>query len=294
MHKLKFRYNTSGNWYKGNTHIHSTFSDGTKTIEELDEMYHAESYDFIYLTDHWHAPDFKNSDFKMKLLWLDGSEFDGRDENGSLYHIVFLGNGVNLIKPMTIEQALAEGRNKNALIVFAHPAWSGNSTEDALRYDFDAVEIYNNVSEEKNGKGYSQIHLEKMLLKNPKTLCIASDDAHMTESAPFWNGGWIVTNLPELSENEIAKALKTGNYYSSTGPEFYDIRYEKGLIKVRTSPVKNIRLVGPEYLCRLARSTEDSPLSSYSFEPEPEWPYSYLEIEDFEGKKAWSNNLFIR
>ena len=29
------RYTLTGNWYKGNTHLHSTASDGGKTVDEL-------------------------------------------------------------------------------------------------------------------------------------------------------------------------------------------------------------------------------------------------------------------
>ena len=46
-----FRYNTSGDWFKGNTHIHSTASDGGKTIPEIAALYVTAQYDFIFCTD---------------------------------------------------------------------------------------------------------------------------------------------------------------------------------------------------------------------------------------------------
>ena len=50
-----FRYDTSGNWYKGNTHIHSITSDGGKDSVELAAMYADAGYDFLFRTDHWVA-----------------------------------------------------------------------------------------------------------------------------------------------------------------------------------------------------------------------------------------------
>jgi hypothetical protein len=35
----KFQYNTNHNWFKGNTHIHSTASDGRRSIHEIAELY---------------------------------------------------------------------------------------------------------------------------------------------------------------------------------------------------------------------------------------------------------------
>lgn len=40
-------------FYKGNTHAHSTQSDGRLSPEEVFETYHSAGYDFLALTDHW-------------------------------------------------------------------------------------------------------------------------------------------------------------------------------------------------------------------------------------------------
>ena len=43
-----FRYRNSHKWFKGNTHIHSTASDGGKTITEISNLYAEAKYDFIF------------------------------------------------------------------------------------------------------------------------------------------------------------------------------------------------------------------------------------------------------
>ena len=45
---MRFRYDTTGSWLKGNTHIHSTSSDGGKTPGELAELYASAGYDFLW------------------------------------------------------------------------------------------------------------------------------------------------------------------------------------------------------------------------------------------------------
>ena len=296
MSNLRFRYETDKNWYKGNTHIHSTASDGGKTQEELDDLYSKAGYDFLFRTDHWAFSDFKNYPGKLKALWIDGVEYDARDTNNSLYHIVLLGSDIRVNSKMLPQEVIDEGRKKDAIIILAHPGWSGNSTEDAVKYDFDGVEIFNYVAAQTNGKAYGYIHLEKMLLKNHKTLTFASDDAHIREgSDPFYNGGWIMVNTDKCETTAIREAIRKGNYYSTTGPEFYNIKLtDDNKLKITTSPVNSIRLLGPEYLC-LAKKDFDGKdsITEHTFDVPNNWPYMYIELEDSHGKRAWSNNLFI-
>ena len=41
-----------GSWYKGNTHTHTTASDGTIKQEEVVRIYRERGYDFLALTEH--------------------------------------------------------------------------------------------------------------------------------------------------------------------------------------------------------------------------------------------------
>ena len=76
-----FRYTTTGTWYKGNTHLHSTASDGGWTFAELAQAYAGAGYDFLFRTDHWVCSDVAADSDDYPLLWLDGIELDGRDDD---------------------------------------------------------------------------------------------------------------------------------------------------------------------------------------------------------------------
>ncbi|MCJ7625623.1 MAG: hypothetical protein MUO76_19190, partial [Anaerolineaceae bacterium] len=140
MHE--FRYQTDGSWYKGNTHMHSLASDGGKTIEELALVYKNAGYDFLCLTDHWVPSSVKQKNSTNDLLWFNGIELDGRDDLGSAYHIVCLGTFGEMDPEIGLLAALESLRKQNAFLILAHPFWMGNTMDDVLRYDFDAVEIY--------------------------------------------------------------------------------------------------------------------------------------------------------
>lgn len=294
-----FRYRDLGaTWFKGNTHIHTSASDGGKTSTEIAHLYHAAGYDFLFQTDHWVGSESGNEESDYPLLWLDGVEIDGHDRNGTYYHIVCLG------LPGEVANALAQQRDDfraavetaqgyGALIILAHPYWTGHSSGDVLQWQFDGVEVYNHLCQWLNGKGYAGPYWSWSLEHCPNTFALAVDDAHLTPNHPPWNGGWIMVNAPLCTREHILDAIRRGLFYSTQGPEFYSIEQDNTAIIVRTSPVRYLRLVGPaSYGARLWRPEDETFCEGY-IEIPPQWPYVYLEIEDEQGRRAWTNTLFV-
>lgn len=258
---MLFRYDTSGQWFKGNTHIHSTASDGGKSFIELADMYAGAGYRFLFRTDHWVCSDVSADENDSPLLWLDGIEIDGVDLTGAYYHVVCLGTPKQLERADDFALNLNKAHEQGALLIAAHPHWCGNSTADCLRYPFDGVEIYNHVCRWLNGKSSGLVHWDAMLQKAADSLGFAVDDAHLTEEHPGWNGGWIVVNIPELTRENILDAIRSGNFYSSRGPEFFSIECDGENVSMTTSPVRYIRLVGPGHRGQRL-GTPDGPLLS--------------------------------
>ena len=288
-----FRYQITGTWYKGNCHLHSTASDGGKTVAELQEMYASQGYDFLFLTDHWVASKLSDGGAESPLLWLDGVEIHGRDHGGSMYHVVCLGSLDGTIEPgMGFVAAMEAARAQGALLFLAHPHWMGNSFEDARRWGFHGVEVYNHVCRWLNGKGDGRSYWNAMLERAPGTLGLAVDDAHIRPEHPGWNGGWIMVNAPVLSREAILEAIRAGHFYSTCGPEFRTIEHDGRQVHVETSEVQFARLVGPAHWGQRVGSFDGARLHEASFVVPDEWGYAYLEIEDAQGRRAWTNTLF--
>lgn len=294
MRKRTFRYQESENWFKGNTHLHTSASDGGKTIVEIAELYAEEGYDFIFITDHGVCSNVEQSASSAKpLLLLNGIELDGKDSKGSYYHVVCLGSIQGIQKEYELEDAMNKAREQGALRILGHPRWCGNTMEEANRHDFDGVKIYNHVCHWLNGKSDGLTYWDNMLSENPATLCFAADDAHLLTEHPGFNGGWIVINAFELNEKSVLKAIKMGRYYSSCGPDFTSIRLQGNYLEIKTSPVQFIRLAGPGNKGWRTGSFQGELIDHASIEIPDSWEYMYLEIEDENGKRAWSNTLFV-
>lgn len=290
---VRFRYGSEDPWLKGNTHIHSTASDGRKTFAELADMYARAGYDFLFRTDHAVAADCAADNASYPLLWLDGMELHGVDERGALYHVVVLGRAGGFREGMDFGEALAAAAVPGNLAVLAHPCWTGNSLEDALCKSFGGVEVYNHVCRSINGRGDGSAYWSAMLDRNPDTLSFACDDAHLSPAHPGWNGGWIAVQARACTRRDIMSSILRGSFYSSRGPQFRSLTQtaERG-VRAETSPVQSARLVGPRYR-GISRHAENGRLLTHvAFEIPADWAYAYLEIEDAQGRRAWTNPLF--
>ncbi len=288
-----FRYDTSGQWLKGNVHLHSTASDGGKSFPELAALYAAAGFRFLFRTDHWVSSDVAADPESYPLLWLDGTELDGQDQTGAMFHVVCLGTTKGLKREDGLVNGLKAAREQGALLILAHPHWCGNSLEDARRWGFDGVEVYNHVCHWLNGKSNGLVHWDAALKDNPSAQAFAVDDTHLRPEHPGWNGGWIVVNAAECTRTAILAAIRTGNYYSSCGPEFRSLAWDGKELHLTTSPVRFVRIVGPAVRGERLGTFAGPLLTDVKIPVPRDWDYVYVEIEDHSGKRAWTNPLFV-
>lgn len=289
-----FRYNTSGTWFKGNVHTHSTLSDGGKDFDELARMYSSAGYDFLCRTDHWIQSDPAEDNKKHPLLWLKGIEIEGTDKTGTDFHVLCLGIVDGIHRGLSFESAVESAHRQGAMLILAHPHWCGNSLEDFMKWPFIGVEIYNHVCHWINGKGNGLVHWEAFLKTNPDALAFCVDDTHLSPNHPGWKGGWIVVNAKERSQPEIMNAIKAGNFYSSCGPDFRSISFDGKELHLETSPVQFIKLVGPQWRGMRFGTSDGKAITKIKTAIPQDWQYVYAEIEDKSGQKAWTNTLFMQ
>lgn len=230
-------------WFKGNTHLHTTCSDGHLDPEAAMDLYRSHGYDFLVLTDHWRtAPE----QWHDGLLALSGVELNYELAN-QVVHIV----GIGLTHSMTDADSARAHESPNAGIQFirqaggrailAHPSWSLNTVE-VLRglQGLSALEIYNTVSGRpwNAGRAYAGGFADVAATQGLPYNLVASDDTH------FYQGdacrAFIRVNASELTREALLEAFDAGRYYASLGPEIRQIELGGGEIHIRCSPVDTI------------------------------------------------------
>ena len=281
-----------GKWYRGNTHSHSTESDGKLTMADRFAAYREEGYDFLVLTDHRKVNNvdaYSTDDF----LAISGSEVHPSNPyGGPVYHIVAINihqqiNCAKMHPNAVIDAIKAQGGEA----VLCHPYWCGHTITDYLPLQgYFAVEVYNDTCMG-IGKGFSEQAWDDLLDKAGPVFGIASDDSHGTEHDCFH--GWIMVKSQELTLEGIMEALRTGAFYSTLGPEISDIDLVDNEMTVKCSAAQSIVFKGEQSRGRRVLPPKGELLYEATYTIPNSVKYVRVEITDETGKKAWSNPFFF-
>ena len=84
------------------------------------------------------------------------------------------------------------------------------------------------------------VPFDDLLREGKDVFPICSDDTHVADD---FFGGWTMVKADSLAYDDVIKSLLAGNFYSSTGPEIYELSIEDKILTVKTNDIKNIRVV---------------------------------------------------
>lgn len=295
-------FDKPGRFFKGNLHTHSTKSDGLISPEHVCQVYKDAGYDFLAITDHFlkqfnypltDTRPYRTDDFTTLI----GAELHApRTEFGDLWHLLAVGLPLDFAPPGDAEtgaqlaqRAVAAG----AYVAAAHPFWYSLSEADVLSLgDIHAIETYNGTSVDYNDKPESWYMLDLMLHRGHRYNACATDDAHFQPGRADALLAWVQVKAEELSPESILEALKNGYYYSSTGPEIYDIDIIPGdKVTVRCSPASRVFVVGTlaHAVNVYGNGLREVTLRINRFDS----PWGRIIVRDENGGRAWSNPFWF-
>jgi len=286
-----------GRWFKGNLHMHTTRSDGKKDPWAAVQWYKENGYDFVAITDHRRAPEPEDIASSESFLVIPGEEIDLVDaKTGVPYHIVCLGVDETIRVPegATANDALALANRHAGLAYVAHPYWHGHEVDDLAGLTGHAgIEIYNTTCEFLNGKGLSVAHWDALLKRGILTWGFAADDTHWAPR-PDQGFAWIAVKARELSLTTILEALRTGNFYSSTGPVIEAVEVAEDRIYVRTSPAEYIVVSGPGPRGFVKCAEGGAKVTELEHRLTGKEQYLRVHVVDENGRTAWTNPVVFR
>ena len=218
---------------------------------------------------------------------------------GELWHILatglpraFAAAGEN----ESAAQLAARASKAGAFISIAHPSWSQLSLDDGLSINCaDSVEIYNHGCEVESDRGYGWYLLDQLNNLGKRLNAIATDDAHFADGDADAFGGWINVKSVSLNAESLLKALKTGDFYSSQGPQIHNVDLEKAQLTINCSPVDRITVVSGTSRTVTKRGKSISQASIDLEDLNEGWlldqpsDWFRIVIRDSAGHKAWTN-----
>lgn len=300
----------SGLWYKGNTHAHTTNSDGDSSPEYVAQWYKDHGYDFLVLTDHnvFTDPATLSGLVDDTFLLIPGEEVTSSFEDAPV-HV----NGLNL--PHVVEARRAETlvatiqanvdaiREVEGVPHINHPnfRWSFGAAELAQIENDRLLEIWNGHPTVHNDGGGGAPSLEEIwdiLLTGGKTIFgIAVDDAHHFQgefNADRANPGrgWISVRSDTLEAFALMESLEAGHFYASTGVELTEISVRPRSLELHIAETGDFRyattFIGAAGEVLL--ETEENPAV---FQLTDDVGYVRARVRNSRSDYAWTQPVFV-
>lgn len=240
-------------WYKGNTHTHTTASDGNESAKYVVNWYHKRGYNFLVLTDHnkFIDPDTVSMPVNQRddFILIPGEEATGKIAIHStalnIKGYVHPGHKFNS-KTEVIQSHVDSIRAAGGVPVFNHPNFSsGAQVDDILPVKhLHMLELYNGhhgvnnfgIDNEKLSHIPVEAKWDSLLTHGMRYYGVAADDAH--HYVEFYNKranpgrGWVMVKSSELSADSIVAAMQRGDFYSSNGVMLKTVGFKNNTYKV--------------------------------------------------------------
>jgi uncharacterized protein (TIGR03437 family) len=295
-------------WYRGNTHAHTTNSDGDSSPASVASRYRDLGYNFLFITDHNKLTDVEDLNAELgvagQFLVIRGEELTD-SFNGKPVHINGLNNssavlpqqGVDVLS--TIENDTAAIRRAGGLPYIAHPNFGFAITADDLKRVTGSAlfEVYNAHPVVNNVGDATHPSVEAMwdeALSSGKLLYgLAADDEHNLFKAGGALPGqaWVMVRAASLDAGAITQALERGDFYASTGVTLQDYQLSATGITITVdealSGQTTIDFIGKNG--RLLRRSTNSP-AVYNFTGDE--MYVRAKITAGGGKAAWTQPVY--
>jgi hypothetical protein len=235
-------------YYKGNTHTHSypqsTDADTAWTGANAAAFYKQHGYDFIAFTEHgawWDAGPLSSTGFLVI-----SAEEAGISKNGRWGHFTAIPmrsrvSGSGLTHQQLVDLIAATG----GIPFLNHPRYSAIPITavqviDSMKQSLAHMEIWNGTTASQAGPDDISVW-DSVLATGRKIYGVASDDAHREGHALK---GWIMVRARSLAQDSIVRAIRDGDFYSSTGIVFDSIAYSPAALYVKSSNATVVRFIG--------------------------------------------------
>ena len=195
--------------------------------------------------------------------------------------------------PESINKMIKIARDNGFFITYNHPSWSLENYEQYIHYDgMHAMEIFNNGAELLGYQSYASHVYDDMLRSGKKIFAVAADDNHNPKYDYDSFGGFVMIKAKELKYEALTDALFRGDFYSSTGPEFYDIFIEDNKIHIKCSDAVMVNVTTDRRMSRCLCSKGGDLISEAVFDFNFDCKYFRITIKDIKGNHADTNAYF--
>ena len=320
-------------WFRGNTHAHTSNSDGDSPPDTVARWYRDAGYHFLVVTDHERITDPGPLNATLaapgKFLVIAGEEVtqlvadSTHPDRRRQAHV----NALGLTRPVTRlgERGIAHGislmdayarniaeiRAAGGIPQVNHPnfRWSVRLEDLTSLPDSTLFEIWNahtgvnnlgGVDDAGRAAPSAEALWDSLLTRGKVVFAVADDDSHSfrasdADSYALTRPGraWIMVRADTLTEPAILGAIRRGDFYASTGVTLSELAVTDSAITVAVLPVYDSRYT-MEFI-----GSGGSVLSTVygrraSYAIRGDEGYVRVRVTDSNGRKAWTQAVRVR
>lgn len=204
---------------KGDTHVHTTHSDGWYTVAETIHRAREDRLDYLFITDHNSMTSNEHLPSCPELTVLPGVEITYYDGHYNLYGVT---RPVNTFVANSREEVLAimrEGRANGAIASLNHPVDQGCPWKFGFGEDVpaDLIEIWNGPFTQWNAAAMALWHKE--LCRGRRWPAIGGSDAHRGELFRMIATPATFLYARSRQKSDILQAMRSGHAFIGMSPD---------------------------------------------------------------------------
>ncbi len=190
-----------------------------------------------------------------------------------------------------INHIISEANKHGFMVCYNHPYWSMEDFEVFSKYEgCMAIEIYN--SGRGSGNYEFTTYIYDMLLRMGKKLFpIAADDVHKiwpdVKYHKYAFGGCNMIAAKSLTYSDVIAAIENGDMYATVGGvNIYEIYVEDNVLTLNFEPCEAAFFRTHNRRGKFVFDEQAVPITTASFELDPEDKYVYAYIKTYDGRWA--------
>ena len=321
-------------WYRGNTHAHTSNSDGDSPPDSVARWYRDNGYAFLFITDHERitdpAPLVARYGAPGTFLLIAGQEVTQRvldsthkdtrrqahvNALGTRTVVMPLGNG-GLATGITMRSGYARNitaiREAGGIAQVNHPnfRWSVRLDDLLELPDSTLFEIANAHTGVNNLGGTdergqvvpsAEALWDSLLTRGTLLFAVADDDSHSfkpghADAYDLTRPGraWIVVRADTLTSAAILSGIRRGDFYASTGVTLRDLAMDGVTMQLVIDPGPDDRRFVTEFIGRHGRVLSTVRGPSASYRVRGDEGYVRARVSDSNGNTAWTQAVMVR
>ena len=196
-----------------------------------------------------------------------------------------------------ISYLMQTARQKGFYVILNHPTRSREGYHNYTRYEgMHAIEMFNGDSIRTGHDDYNPRVYDDILNTGKRIFAVGGDENHNVapDESRYSDSGWAWTMIKaeSLDYRAVTDAMEKGYFYSTEGPEIYEMYVEEDKLYMKFSEAVHVTCKSQHRVGQRLVAPEGEVLTEAVLGVNKDWGYFRVVITDSKGRRACTNAYF--